>query len=66
MTSSAATTTTRWQRPARIQSSAMATAWVVLAHAALTWVFGPRAPISSANWECPIDRTRNRKRRSNV
>ena len=57
MTSSAAMTRTRSQRPARIQSSAMATAWVVLAHAALICVFGPRAPMSSANWECPIDRT---------
>jgi hypothetical protein len=64
--SSAATTTTRLQRPARIQSSASATAWVVLAQAALTCVFGPRAPISSANCEWPIERTRNRKRRSNV
>ena len=49
--SSAATTITRRQRPARIQSSAIATAWVVLAQAELTWVFGPRAPISSASWE---------------
>ena len=39
-------------------------ACVVLAHAALICVFGPRAPISSANWECPIESTRNRKRRS--
>ena len=66
VTSSAAMMTTRSHRPARIQSSASAMAWVVLAHAALTWVFGPRAPIISANCECPIDRTRNRKRRSNV
>ena len=44
MTSSAATTTTRRQRPARIQSSASATACVVLAHAALTCVFGPARP----------------------
>ncbi len=63
--SSAATITTRRQRPALIQSSATATAWVVLAHAALTCVFGPRAPISSANWEWPMERTRKRKRRSN-
>ena len=56
---------TRRQRPARIQSSASATACVVLAHAALTCVFGPRAPMSSANWEWPIESTRNRKRRSN-
>ena len=41
VTSSAATITTRRQRPARIQSSASATAWVVLAQAALTCVFGP-------------------------
>ena len=39
--SSAATTTTRRQRPARIQSSASATACVVLAHAELICVFGP-------------------------
>ena len=64
--SSADTTTTRRQRPARIQSSASATACVVLAHAALTCVFGPRAPMISANCECPIDRHRNRKRRSNA
>ena len=64
VTSSAATITTRRQRPARIQSSAIATACVVLAHAALICVFGPRAPISSASWECPIESTRNRKRRS--
>ena len=65
VTSSAATTTTRRQRPARIQSSARAMACVVLAQAALTCVFGPRAPMSSANCEWPIERTRNRKRRSN-
>ena len=35
------TITTRRQRPARIQSSASATAWVVLAQAELTCVFGP-------------------------
>ena len=64
VTSSAAITTTRRQRPARIQSSASATAWVVLAHAELICVFGPRAPMRSANWEWPIDRTWNRKRRS--
>ena len=64
VTSSAATITTRRQRPARIQSSAIETACVVLAHAALICVFGPRAPISSASWECPIESTRNRKRRS--
>ncbi len=63
--SSAETTTTRRQRPARIQSSASAIAWVVLAQAALTCVFGPRAPMISANWEWPIDRQRNRNRRSN-
>ena len=59
--SSAATITTRRQRPARIQSSASATAWVVLAQAVLICVFGPRAPISSANCEWPIDSIRNRK-----
>ena len=64
--SSAATITTRRQRPARIQSSASAMACVVLAQAELIWVFGPRAPISSANCEWPIDSTRNRKRRSNA
>jgi len=45
------------------------TAWVrdvVLAQAALIWVFGPRAPMISANWECPMDRHRNRNRRSKV
>ncbi len=62
--SSAEITITRRQRPARIQSSATATAWVVLAHAALSCVLGPRAPISSANCECPMESTRNRKRRS--
>ncbi len=65
MTSSPATMTTRRQRPARIQSSARAMACVVLAQAEFTWVFGPRAPMISANCECPIDKTRNRKRRSN-
>ena len=65
VTSSAATTTTRSHLPARIQSSAIATAWVVLAHAAFTWVFGPRAPMYCANWECPIDSTRKRNLRSN-
>ena len=65
VTLSAATITTRRQRPARIQSSARPMAWVVLAQAALTCVFGPRAPMISANCEWPIARTRNRKRRSN-
>ena len=51
VTSSAETTTTRRQRPARIQSSAREIAWVVLAHAALICVLGPRAPMISANWE---------------
>ena len=63
--SSAETTTTRRHRPARIQSSASESACVALAQAAFTWVFGPRAPMISANWECPIDSARNRKRRSN-
>ena len=36
-----------------------------LAQAALTCVFGPRAPMISANCEWPIARTRNRNRRSN-
>ena len=40
-------------------------AWVVQAQAALTWVFGPRAPMISANCEWPIDSTRKRNRRSN-
>ena len=61
-----ATMTTRRQRPAWIQSSASATACVVLAHAEFTCVFGPRAPISSANCEWPMASTRNRKRRSNA
>ncbi len=64
--SSAETMTTRLHRPARIQSSATESACVVLAQAALTWVFGPRAPMISANWLCPIDRTRNRNFRSNA
>ncbi len=64
VTSSPPTTTTRRQRPLRIQSSAMAMAWAVLAQAALTWVLGPRAPMYWANWLWPIDRMRNRKRRS--
>ena len=66
VTSSAATTTTRRQRPARIQSSASDSAWVVLAQAALICVLGPRAPMISANCECPMDRHRNRNRRSKV
>jgi len=49
VTSSAPMTSTRRQRPARIQSSAMPTAMVVEAQAALTWVLGPRMPSSSAN-----------------
>ncbi len=65
MTSSAATITTRRQRPARIQSSATVTACVVAAQAALTCVFGPRAPMISANWEWPIASTRNKNLRSN-
>ncbi len=65
VTSSAETTTTRRHRPARIQSSASDNAWVVLAHAALIWVFGPRAPMISANCEWPMDRHRKRNRRSN-
>ena len=64
MTSSAEMTITRRQRPARIQSSASATACVVLAQAELICVLGPRAPMNSANCECPIDKTRSRKRRS--
>ena len=56
VTSSAPTTSTRSARPVRIQSSAMAMAWVVLAQAALTWVFGPRAPRSCASWLWPIAR----------
>ena len=63
-TASAAMTTTRRQRPERIQSSAIETACVVDAHAALIWVLGPRAPMISANCECPIGSARNRKRRS--
>ena len=65
LTSSAETTITRRQRPERIQSSATPMAWVVLAQAALSCVLGPRAPMISANWECPMDSTRKRKRRSN-
>ena len=62
--SSAEMTMTRRARPERIQSSAIETAWVVLAQAALTCVLGPRAPMISANCECPIDSTRKRNRRS--
>jgi len=36
----------------------------VEAHATLTWVFGPRAPMYSANWLWPMVRMRSRKRRS--
>ena len=64
VTSSAPRTSTRSQRPRRIQSWARATARVVLAQAEFTWVFGPRAPMNWANWEWPIDRTWKRKRRS--
>ena len=39
---------------------------VVEAHAELTEVFGPRAPMYSANCEWPIDRTSNRNLRSNM
>ena len=65
VTSSPDTITTRSQRPARIQSSATATACVVLAQAELTCVFGPRAPMYSANCEWPIDSAWNRNLRSN-
>ena len=41
-------------------------ACVVLAQAALICVLGPRAPMNSANCEWPMDKTRNRKRRSNA
>ena len=64
VTLSAATTTTRRQRPARIQSSARAMPDAVEAQATLTWVLGPRAPMYSANWLWPIVRMRSRKRRS--
>ena len=64
VTSSAPMTITRSARPSRIQSSATASPCVVLAHAALSWVFGPRAPMNCANWECPIARIWKRKRRS--
>ncbi len=64
LTSSAVMMSTRRHRPARIQSSASETAWVVLAQAELTWMFGPRAPTSSANWACPKARTRKMNRRS--
>ncbi|TPW19582.1 MAG: hypothetical protein FD126_2542 [Elusimicrobia bacterium] len=50
VTSSAETTSTRLQRPVRIQSSAMPTAWVVEAQAALTWVQGPLARMNWAVW----------------
>ncbi len=49
VTLSAPMTITRRQRPLRIQSSAIATPCAVDAHAALTCVFGPRAPIYCAN-----------------
>ena len=64
VTSSAEMTITRLHRPAWIQSSASATACVVLAQAELICVLGPRAPMNSANCECPMDKTRNRNRRS--
>ena len=64
--SSAPMTRTRRARPARIQSSAIEIACVVEEQAALTCVFGPRAPMSSANWEWPIERIWKRKRRSKV
>ncbi len=40
------------------------TAWVPLAQAELIWVLGPRAPMSSANCECPIASSLKRNRRS--
>ena len=64
VTLSAATTTTRRHRPARIQSSARAMPDAVEAQATFTWVLGPRAPMYSANWLWPMVRTRSRKRRS--
>jgi hypothetical protein len=64
VTLSAAMTTTRRQRPERIQSSASAMPDAVEAQATLTWVFGPRAPMYSANWLWPMTRMRSRKRRS--
>ena len=65
VTLSAPTTITRRARPERIQSSASAMPDAVDAQATLTWVFGPRAPMYSANWLWPIVRIRSRKRRSN-
>jgi hypothetical protein len=62
--SSAERTITRRQRPVRIQSLAIPRACVPLEQAPLVDVFGPRAPMYSANWECPMERTRNRNRRS--
>ena len=64
MTLSAPSTITRRARPDRIQSSARATPDAVEAQATFTWVFGPRAPMYSANWLWPIVRIRSRKRRS--
>ena len=54
--SSAPKTITRLQRPNRIQSWASEMPCVVDAHAALTCVFGPLAPMNWANCECPIER----------
>ena len=59
--SSAAITITLLHRPVLIQSSAIPTAWVVEAQAALIWVLGPFALMSWANCECPIDRILKRK-----
>ena len=65
VTSSAPTMTTRRQRPARIQSSARATACVVLAHAHVD--LGVRAPGADDLGELGVAhrQDRNRKRRSN-
>ena len=64
--SSAATTMTRLARPVRIQSSAIPTAWVVEAQAALICVQGPMALMYCEVWAWPSESTRNRKERLNL
>ena len=66
VTLSPATMITRLHRPAPIQSCASDTACVVLAQAEFSCVLGPRAPMCSANCECPIARMRNRNRLSKL
>ncbi len=59
--SSAAIITTRFALPVLNQHSAVCTAWVVEAQAALTCIAGPLAPTHCANWLSAIGMTFIRK-----